>query len=187
MRVFKPIRMDSDAQSPLQRAVSTALMPEADFLRLQAVARLYARGLPGDVGWRELLNEAVARVLEGKRRPPDGLAMPAFIAGVMRSLRADHWRRVRRERAAGAELLLHAVDPALDPERAMEVAQQLAAIDRLFAGDIQALQVLSGLASGAGPDEIQRLYGMNATDYDSTRKRIRRALLRAGLAPRTPP
>src|SRR5207302_687977 len=69
MRALKPIGIDRNRrQSPLQRAVAMALVPETDFLRLQAVARLYARDLPGDIGWRDLLTEAIARVLEGKRR-----------------------------------------------------------------------------------------------------------------------
>jgi RNA polymerase sigma-70 factor (ECF subfamily) len=189
MPKFKTAARMDDRRFPIQRALAVALVSEADFLRLQAIAKLYARGL-NDVSWRDLLNEAIARVLEGKRQAPDGVAMVAFLAGVMRSLRADHHRRMRLERAClpavDAQAALAAVDPAPDPEHRLAIAQQLAAIDRLFAKDRQALQVINGLTNGASPKEIQKLYGLSETEYESTRKRIRRALLREGLARRKP-
>ena len=70
-----------DRRSPIRRALATALVSEADFLRLQTIARLYARGLT-DVSWHDLLNEAIARVLEGKRQASEGVATAAFLAGV---------------------------------------------------------------------------------------------------------
>ena len=73
-------------------------------------------------------------------------------------------------------------DPACDPERQLAALQQLSALDRLFADDLPALEVLSGLGEGLTPEEIQKTYGLSRTDYESTRKRIRRALLRDGLA-----
>jgi len=60
-----------------------------DFLRLKSIARWHARGLPPDVTWDDLLQEAVTRVLVGSRRQPEGLTMVAFLAGVMRSLRTN--------------------------------------------------------------------------------------------------
>ena len=59
--------------------------------------------------------------------------------------------------------------------------QQLAEIDRLFADDRQAQQVIEGLFEGWSPEQIRARYDMSKTDYDSTRKRMRRALLREGL------
>ena len=58
---------------------------------------------------------------------------------------------------------------------------ELAAIDRLFADDRQALQVIASLAEGKSPEEICKEHQLSKTDYDSTRKRIRRVLLREGL------
>jgi hypothetical protein len=43
---------------------------------------------------------------------------------------------------------------------------------------------MTGLAEGRSPDEICAFNRLSKTDYDSTRKRIRRILLREGL--RTP-
>lgn len=168
-------------QDTLRRAL--AGLSEPDLLRLQAIARLRCRGLPG-LDWQELLHEAVLRALDGSRSWPPGVSLVAFLAGIMRSLRSDHWRRHR----AGSALLpvqaADAADPpseAPDPERIVAAVQALAAIDRLFADDPAALAVILGLSQGLSAKEIRRRAGLSETEYDSTRKRMRRALLRHGL------
>ena len=67
------------------------------------------------------------------------------------------------------------------PERVLAAAQSLAAVNRLFAADPSALKIIAGLAEGFTAKEICRLYGMSECEYDTTRKRMRRALLRCGL------
>lgn len=172
-------------------ALALKLVTATDLLRLKAIARLHARGLPPEVEWTDLLQEAFARVLDGSRTRPDGVPMVVFLAGVMRSIRADCCRRARRTSALLprmiAELELpagpesEAGDPTPDPERGLIAMQQLAQIRRLFAGDHRALQILEGLFEGWSAEEIRARYGMSTTDYDSTRRRIRRTLLREGL------
>src|ERR1700761_3454031 len=118
-------------------ARALARLSEVDLLRLKAVARLRARGLPGGVGWSDLLNEAFARALDGTRQLPEGLGMVAFLAGIMRSIANEHWRRLKRE--AGLFALGDddggMADPAPDPERRLTAVQALATLDQLFAGD----------------------------------------------------
>lgn len=41
-------------QTPAARALALDLVSRMDLLRLKAVARLYARGLPPEVGWAGL-------------------------------------------------------------------------------------------------------------------------------------
>jgi DNA-directed RNA polymerase specialized sigma24 family protein len=176
--------------TPAAEALALKLVTAMDLLRLKAVARLHARGLPPDIGWSDLLQEAFARVLDGSRKCPQGLPMVAFLAGVMRSLRAEHFRRARTVAARLPQMLAElevrgpeeeASDPTPDPERSLIAMQQLAEIDRLFADDSRALQVIEGLFEGWSPDEIRVRYDMSKTEYDSTRRRIRRVLLREGL------
>jgi RNA polymerase sigma-70 factor (ECF subfamily) len=163
-------------------------LSDADLVRLKALARLWARGLPGGVGWTDVLHEAIARALDGSRKWPLGVPVLAFLSGIMRSICDDHWRRARRELevlvrdeglvdlgATGGE----ATSPS--PERIVNAAQSLAAIDRLFACDPLALKIIAGLAEGLTPTEICKLHGMSERQYDTTRKRMRRALLRCGL------
>ena len=174
---------------PPARDVACAVreLSATDLLRLRALARLYVTGLPADVTWSDLLHEAIARSLDGSRHWPPHVPLLAFLAGVMRSLRAAHWRRARRERdvlplddatAARADDL----SPSSNPERVYASLHALAAIDRLFAADTVALKIVAGLTDGLTADEIRRHYGLSEIEYDTARRRMRRTLLRHGLA-----
>lgn len=172
-----------DAVAELARAL--AGLSQTDMLRLKAIARLRARDLPSDTSWSDLLNEAIVRALDGTRLYPPGIGLVVFLAGIMRSIASEHWRRLRREAGifdlsgddGGDE-----ADPAPGPERNLASLQALAALDQLFAGDPAASQILAGLAAGLSANEIRETYGLSETDYDSTRKRMRRLLLRQGIA-----
>jgi DNA-directed RNA polymerase specialized sigma24 family protein len=177
--------------SPAESALALKLVTETDLLRLKAIARLHARGLPADVSWDDLLQEAFARVMSGSRKKPEGVPMVAFLSGVMRSLRAEHWRRSQVEscdwparqslRYTDASRPREPKDPTQDPERSLMAWQEMASIVRLFADDSVALQIIMGLAEGLSPEEIRSMTGISKTDYDSARRRMRRALLREGL------
>ncbi len=170
-------------------AVSRALaaLSETELLRLQALARLRGRGLPPGVGWADLLHEALARALDGSRQWPSGVPLPAFLAGVMRSVCNELWRRRGRE---GEPVPLddhdrserpQAVCPAPDPERVLAACEAIGAIYRLFAGDGIALRIISGLEGGLSAKDIRVAHGLSAVEYDSARRRMRRALLRVGM------
>ena len=165
---------------PPQRDVGAALaaLSEEDLLRLRAMARLRARSLPDGMSWSDLLHEAVLRALTGARPWPPGVSLLAFLAGVMRSLCDEQWRRYRRQHDLPAPGDGGGAD---DPERACAAAEALAAIQRLFASDAAALKVITGLISGMAAEDIRRYYDMTAVEYDTTRRRIRRTLLRHGL------
>ncbi len=178
--------------APSHTALSLNLVTEMDLLRLKSIARLHARGLPPDVSWDDLLQEAITRVLTGKRVKPEDVGMVAFLAGVMRSLRTGHIRRARRGRGRddphrlGREepespLEHEMLDPMADPERALLAADELEKIRQLFAGDRVALQIIDGLAEGLTAEQIRARHSISRTDYDSARKRMRRCLIREGL------
>jgi RNA polymerase sigma-70 factor (ECF subfamily) len=180
---------DVVSDTPARRALDARLVSEADLLRLKVLARLHARGLPADVSWSDLLQEAFTRVLDGSRRQPDGVPMVAFLSGVMRSIKEQYWRSARRGARQARKLLADLEpgddtelrDPAPSPERRAIALQEMESIDELFADDEQARQLIAGLYEGLTPEEICRAHAISKTDYDSTRRRIRRALLRAGL------
>jgi DNA-directed RNA polymerase specialized sigma24 family protein len=165
---------------------------ELDFLKLNAIARIHARGLPPDVGWADLLQEAFARVLDGSRRRPDGISLVVFLAGIMRSLRSEHWRRAVRQSSRSQLVVPSQIpddpinrelsDPAPDPERVLIAWQELRAINDLFSGDRVVLLIINGLGDGLSAEQIRVAIGISKTDYDSARKRMRRTLLREGLA-----
>jgi len=160
-------------------------LSDADLVRLKALARLWSRGLPGGLGWVDVLNEAIVRVLDGSRPWPPGVPLVAFLSGVMRSISDDHWRRARREYAVGDDsdlgALVEDAEGTPDPERTLAAAQALSEVNRLFANDPQVRKIIAGLAEGLGAREICQLYALSEQEYDTARKRMRRALLRSGL------
>jgi RNA polymerase sigma-70 factor (ECF subfamily) len=191
LRHALPSLVDKRELRPAQTALALELVSHMDLLRLKCLARLHARGLPPDVAWDDLLQEAITRALVGSRQRPEGVTMVAFLAGVMRSLRTEHWRRARRESSGeGALRIDHESDesraavlpdPAPGPERALIARQALIAIQRLFADDPAALKIIAGLGEGLSAEQIRAAAGLSRTEYDSARKRMRRALLREGL------
>ena len=117
--------------------------------------------------------------------------MVAFVAGIMRSLKSEHWRRVLK-RSGGHEALrvdrigngfreVDLRDPAPGPERSLSAQQELAAIERLFADDLIVLKIIASLGQGLSAEQIRATMGMSQTDYESARRRMRRTLLREGL------
>jgi DNA-directed RNA polymerase specialized sigma24 family protein len=189
--VLKSWPVDLVSDPPARRALDMGLVSAGDLLRLKVLARLQARGLPPEIGWSDLLQEAFTRVLEGSRRHPADVPMVAFIAGIMRSLREQYWRAARRGARQTRKLLVEIeiadtpqpelLDPEPSPERRAIAVQEMAALDDLFAEDEPARQLITGLYEGWTPEEICVTQGISKVDYDSTRRRIRRALIRAGL------
>ncbi|MBK3666360.1 hypothetical protein JJE66_34745 [Bradyrhizobium diazoefficiens] len=147
---------------------------------------MWSRDLPGGLGWSDILHEAIARVLDGSRSWPPDVPILAFLSGVMRSICNDHWRRARLEQ----RLLVSRDDPdqrswpseeadeVPDPERVLAAAQTLANVYRLFEDDPLALKIIAGMADGLAAREICKVNGISELDYDTTRRRMRRALLR---------
>ncbi|HTT07107.1 MAG TPA: hypothetical protein VMF64_17660 [Steroidobacteraceae bacterium] len=186
-----PRTHDLVRETPAGQARDAGLVNDTDLLRLKAIARLHARGLPPHVGWSDLLQEAFTRMLDGSRRQPADIPTVAFLAGVMRSLKEQYWRQSRRAARQLPKLLAELapiglpdselVDPAPSAERRVIAIEQMERIGALFEADSRARQVIAALYEGQNPEETCMRYGISRTDYDSTRRRIRRALIRAGL------
>jgi RNA polymerase sigma-70 factor (ECF subfamily) len=187
MRHFPPLT-DPRILRPSESALGLGLVTDLELLRLKTLARWYARGLPLDVTWEDLIQEALTRIIVGKRQVPEGVAMVAFLAGVMRSIRSEHWQRVegtsarvRSARSQSAHRQIEPVDGAPGPDRAVMAQQELARVRELFAEDPTATAILDGLARGLTAEELRVGLGLSDTDYASARKRMRRVLLREGL------
>jgi DNA-directed RNA polymerase specialized sigma24 family protein len=176
---------------PAETALALGRVSKMELLRLKTIARVYARGLPPDVAWDDLLQEALTRIISGARREPKDVPMVAFVAGVMRSLRAEHWRRVRRgpsgheavnmDQAGDDRRAIELCDPSPGPERSMSAQQEIRVIERLFAEDPVILKIIAGMGQGLSAARIRSALKISNTDYDSARRRMRRTLLREGL------
>ena len=163
-------------------------LSEEDYQRLETLARLRATGLYA-VAWRDLLHDAVERLLDGRRRWPRNVPLVVFLRETMRSIASDHWRRLDQsvvvaesEMTADCEADIGAVANAMDeteqPERHVVAEETIRRIEDTFEGDGEALQVLTAMASGMSPREIQQKLGMEEVRYASTLRRIRRRLSR---------
>lgn len=182
---------DRALTTPANAALALNLVSKADLLRLKTIARIHARGLPPDVGWTDLLQEAFARVLDGSRQRPEGISWVVFLAGIMRSLKSEHWRRALRQcrplrtdlpsQDPGGQKDYELSDPAPDAERVLSALQELAAINKLFSADRLVLLIINGLGDGLSAEQIRAAMNISKTDYDSARKRMRRTLLQEGL------
>jgi RNA polymerase sigma-70 factor (ECF subfamily) len=177
-----PELADQRILRPAETALALNLITRMDFLRLKAIARLHARGLPPDVTWDDLLQEAFTRVIAGSRRKPARINMVAFIAGIMRSLRSEHSRRVRAGAGPRETLRFDQLrDPQADLEQSLLAREQLESIEKLFAGDAVVQGMVEALAEGLSPLQISERLKISKTEYDSARKRLRRGLLKEGL------
>lgn len=152
--------------SPAEAAAAVRALSAADKTALMKVARLYARKTPYD--HEDLLQEALCRVLAGARAWPRHVAALPFLWGVVRSI-AWEWKSELLERAP------EAADPDGEERRAI-ASLDVAKILGLFDDDPVAQAIVRGMMDGARGQELQDLSGLDKTDYESKRTKIRRRI-----------
>ena len=104
---------ESEHASPDEAAIALEQLGPADRIRLQQLARNRLYGLNSQ--WEDLLQEALARILDGTRKWPRNVPIIAFVAGVMRSLAGEYWKEQRQIRSDDQTGSAISDDP--DPER----------------------------------------------------------------------
>ena len=124
------------------------------------------------------MNEAFDRVLSGRRPWPSDLPLPAFLSGVMRSI-ASQWRREDwreplleeddRDTPCGTENNLTAYH---------EINDLLFRMRKVLADDPEASGVLNHVLEDTDRTEAQSALSLNATGYDTARRRMIRKLIK---------
>ena len=156
----------------------------ANWRRLDEMARVRATGLKSVEGC-DLLQEAMARMLQGKRKWPLDVPLILFLRETMRSIASNQWRRqednvevaeseIHRNPQQGEGVIAMASDISTGPEAGIEAAQTLARIEEMFEDDEDALAIIFGKIDGKSPGEIQQETEMSARKYATTLRRIRR-------------
>jgi DNA-directed RNA polymerase specialized sigma24 family protein len=145
-------------------------LSDADKIALMKIARLYARRTPFDHD--DLLQEAICRVLSGKRVWTRGAPVQSFLVGVMRSI-AWEWKR------EPSETLVDAPDPRCG-ESPLMASIDTAKIVAIFADDLVAQKIVLGMMEGARGEELQQSSGLGKVEYESKRKKIRRRIEKLG-------
>lgn len=148
---------------------------EADVLRLHAIARTWGRKLRAGQE-EDLLNEAIHRALDGRRRWPADLMAVAFLAGTMRSVASEWAHRDARELATGDDDASgHAVAPT--QELRLELERAHARLVEALTGDKACLGILALRMAGTEAAEIRMLLGLGLQDYDTARRRLNRTIV----------
>jgi hypothetical protein len=146
----------------VERALAS--LSDGERIALMKIARLYARKTPYDK--EDLVQEAFARVLSGRRAWTKGTGPVFFLGGVIRSI-AWEWK------SEGP------LDPTPSTDLKMEERNANAAIDAakivaLFDDDPIARNMVAAMIDGARGEELQAISGLGKVAYESKRTKIRR-------------
>jgi DNA-directed RNA polymerase specialized sigma24 family protein len=148
-----------------------------DIVRLSALARTWATGLrQRDAD--DLLNEALDRALSGRRPWPSDVPLPAFLSQVMRSI-ASQWRRQNRREPLKEDETGEIVEASDNPAGTYEMDDMISRMRNTLAEDPAGLGVLEHLLADSDRQEAQIALGMDATQYDTARRRMVRNLFDA--------
>ena len=149
-----------------------------DIVRLSALARTWATGLRQHDA-DDLLNEALDRVLSGRRPWPTEVSLPAFLSQVMRSI-ASQWRREdRREPLKEDEANKVFDEESHNPTECYEMDDFISRMRRALGIDPPALGVFNHILADTDRDEAQIALAMDTTQYDTARRRMARQLFEA--------
>lgn len=149
-------------------------LTEAEWAKLRGLARNRCRvGRPGEE--EEVLQDAIYRVLEGKRKWPKGLNLFAFLSGVMKSIVSEQSkigfrRNVERDIDKAANIVSEdtsAADLVLETEIVTHVMA-------LFDGDDDAEALVEGIMDGWEKQDLLSLFDGDTTRYETVRKRFKR-------------
>jgi hypothetical protein len=147
-------------------------LSDADRTALLKVSRVYARTRRTRYDYQDLLHEAIARILEGKRNWPAGLPFVPFVSGVIRGV-AWEWRTKAHNE--------HSSEPAVSEEGSLIARIDMQRLLALFDDDAIAKGIVIGMMEGARGEELRESSGLGQTEYESKRRKIRRRIERQWL------
>jgi len=172
--------------TPAEAAAAIRTLTDVGWVRLRKIARAFALSRPADAD--DLLQRAMMRTLEGKRRCPRDVDIIKFLADVMRSIASD-WAKARRRRPDHRAVPLEGGpdDPPIDPPEdrpdqeeqlieAEEAARLRQRVIDLFADDVEAQVMVEGIMEGMEGEALRATTGLDKTAFASKRRQIRRQL-----------
>lgn len=135
----------------------------------------------------DLIHEAFARVLKGRRRWPRKVPFLNFSCGVIKSIAWEKWVEENRnvpESELPPDFIANHIDPSPGPEHMIVTKETLEDILWLFGDDKIALAILEKRLMGYSPEEFKKELGITENQYNAALKRIRLKLpkLRSALA-----
>jgi DNA-directed RNA polymerase specialized sigma24 family protein len=164
MDAVKSPEVSALSQSEVEIAIAN--LTGGEKTAVMKIARLYARKTRYD--HHDLVQEAIVRILGGRRAWPRYAKPTVFLAGVIRSI-AWEWKN---EPAPG---VVEITDVAVQ-ERSANAAIDAIRIVALFDDDAVARKMVVAMMDGAKGEELQTLSGLGKTEYESKRTKIRRRI-----------
>jgi hypothetical protein len=151
--------------------------------KLIKIARHYGKGRISFEEPDDLVQEAICRVLAGKREWPRDLEKLRFLAGVIKSIAGDRKRAqaleqtvpLDEERQVG-EARRGLMDYEGTEARRIRAKLDVKRIMSLFDDDPIAQKIVMGMVDGARGEELEQASGLSPTEYESKRKKIRRRI-----------
>ena len=155
------------SRSPAEALAAVRSLSDTDRTALLRIAKIYARTRRTRYDYQDLFHEAIVRILEGKRNWPTGLPIVPFVAGVMRAI-AWEWRPETSNEHSGetAVWVEGSVIAKIDTQKFLA----------LFHDDAIAQKIVIGIMEGARGEELWESSGLNKTEYESKRRKIRRRI-----------
>ena len=173
----------------VDQEIRALLASPANFARLRSIAFTLCAGVAGQTG-DDLLNEAVTRFYEGRRKWPRGVHRLVVFKSAMHSLASDARKRAvlnpvddavalattgAEDEAADARPQVHGVS-ALTPEDELSGKEQLAAVYAAVAGDEDLELLVMVWADGQRGEEAAKELDWDKKKYEAARKRLTRRL-----------
>jgi hypothetical protein len=152
--------------SLLEVECALASLSDGERIALTKIARLYARKTPYDK--EDLIQEAFARVLSGRRAWTKGIGPVLFLGGVIRSIAWD-WK------SEGPPDATPSTDLEIEERNAIAVIDA-ARIVAMFDDDLVARNMVAAMMDGARGEELQAISGLSKVAYESKRTKIRRRI-----------
>jgi DNA-directed RNA polymerase specialized sigma24 family protein len=166
--VSAPVEQESSAETytatEISRAISSLTVEQKT--ALVKIAKAYA--WKTRYGHEDLIQEALTRVLEGKRAWPKKLPAVVFLRGVMRSIASD-WQSENADDSIEVDEIgyeNHSAAARIDAKKMFA----------LFDDDPIAQKIFVAMLQGAKGEELRELSGLSGKDYETKRTKMRRRL-----------
>lgn len=173
----------------VDKEIRALLGSPASFAKLRTIAATLATGLSGLTG-EDLINEAVVRFYEGRRKWPCGVHPLVVFKSTMHSLASGARKRADegpidefvalatvdlKEESTDLRPQVHGV-VTLTPEDALSGKEQLVAVYAAVTGDEDLELLVMVWADGLRGDEAAKELDWDKKKYEAARKRLTRRL-----------
>jgi DNA-directed RNA polymerase specialized sigma24 family protein len=164
--VLQEVEQPTETYTPAEVSRALRDLSATHKTLLVKIARAYA--------WKtcysheDLIQEALTRVLEGKRAWPRKLPVAVFLRGVMRSIASD-WIAESRDDAVNIDdigYVNHAAAARIDVQKMFA----------LFDDDPVAQKIFAAMLEGVKGEQLRQLSGLAPKDYETKRTKMRRRL-----------